>query len=256
MLGGMDRSRPSEQPAEGPVESALADALDELAPTLVEEALDRATRTGRARPLSREDRRTAIAVATIPLLELHGAQVTTRQIALAAGVAEGTLFRAFDDKVELLMSAAQQVMDPTDAVAAIEALPPTATLADEVTQLAEHLAGNARRLRRVMVAVHGILTSEEGRRAPAVRTARGAADEGGHGRFRHGRDAHLRAVSALSEAAARRLDPFRDDLRVEPEVLVRILLATTMGQGPPGLAEDAETPTAQIVDVLLHGTAR
>jgi hypothetical protein len=29
-----------------------------------------------------------------------------------------------------------------------------------------------------------------------------------------------------------------------------------MGQGPPGLAEDAETPTAQIVDVLLHGTAR
>jgi hypothetical protein len=89
-----------------------------------------------------------------------------------------------------------------------------------------------------------------------VRTARGAADEGGHGRFRHGRDAHLRAVSALSEAAARRLDPFRDDLRVEPEVLVRILLATTMGQGPPGLAEDAETPTAQIVDVLLHGTAR
>src|SRR5690606_40981582 len=52
----------------------------------------------RARPLSRADRRNAIAAATVPLLVEHGAAVTTRQIADAAGVAEGTLFRAFADK--------------------------------------------------------------------------------------------------------------------------------------------------------------
>ncbi|MCU1430433.1 MAG: DNA-binding transcriptional regulator, AcrR family, partial [Actinomycetia bacterium] len=36
-----------------------------------------------------------IVAATLPLLLEHGDRVTSRQIAEAAGIAEGTIFRAF-----------------------------------------------------------------------------------------------------------------------------------------------------------------
>ena len=52
--------------------------------------------------MSMEDRQEAIAVAAIPLLAEHGTHVTTGQIAKAAGIAEGTIFRVFKDKQELL----------------------------------------------------------------------------------------------------------------------------------------------------------
>jgi AcrR family transcriptional regulator len=239
--------------------AARVDLIDE--PAQLRPATDAgraaAPRTARARPLSRQDRREAIALATIPLLEQHGAQVSTRQIALAAGVAEGTLFRAFDDKIELLMTAAERMVDPTRTVAAIEALPDAGSLEGEVVQVAEHLAGMARRFRRVMLAVHGVLVSEEGQRAAAVRRARAAApDEGGHGRFRRGHADQARSMQAVRAAGAARLAPYAEGLRVDPETAVQLLSAMIMGQGPPGLPEDAEVATASLVDVLLHGVAR
>ncbi|RMI00506.1 TetR/AcrR family transcriptional regulator, partial [Cellulomonas triticagri] len=124
--------------------------------------------------MSRDDRRAAIALATVPLLEEHGSGVSTRQIAVAAGVAEGTLFRAFDDKVELLTAAAERALDPAEGIAAVDALPPAGSLAAELVQVAEVVAERGRRVRRIMVAVHAILASDEGRRAAAVRGARGA----------------------------------------------------------------------------------
>jgi len=50
--------------------------------------------------------------ATLPLIAQHGQKVTTKQIAAAAGVAEGTIFRVFADKNQLLDAAVQQAMDP------------------------------------------------------------------------------------------------------------------------------------------------
>jgi len=217
--------------------------------------------------MGRDERRTAIAVATIPLLELHGSQVSTRQIALAAGVAEGTLFRAFDDKVEILAAAAERAIDPTLAVEEIDALPDTGSLAGELEQVAHVMAARGRRVRRVMIAVHSILTSEEGHRASAVRAARGAdarasaGDDGArahHGphRFGPGRDARLHALVELRAAIVRRMEAYRGELRVEPELVARMLLAMMMGQGPPGLPDDAEVAVTDLVDVLLHGVAR
>ncbi len=52
--------------------------------------------------------------ATIPLLLEHGVGVTSRQIAEAAGVAEGTIFRAFGDKESLVNAAVTAFMDGTD----------------------------------------------------------------------------------------------------------------------------------------------
>lgn len=239
-------------------------------------------RTGRARPMGRDERRAAIALATVPLLEVHGAQVSTRQIAVAAGVAEGTLFRAFDDKVEILTAAAERALDPTAGVAEIDELPPAPDLAAELTQLADVMAARGRRVRRVMFAVHAILASDEGRRAAAVRGARGADPLGrpspGHAPHAdapavegppghrpgdrlplHGpsaRDARLRALAEVRAAVVRRVEAYRDELRIEPERLAHLLIAAVMGQGPPVLPDDDGVPVTELVDVLLHGAAR
>ena len=68
-----------------------------------------------------DERRKAIVEATLPLLAQYGAGVTTRQIAEAAGIAEGTIFRVFPDKPALLMAAAEETMNPSDGGAELEA---------------------------------------------------------------------------------------------------------------------------------------
>ncbi len=59
-----------------------------------------------------EDRRAALIAATIPLLREHGLDVSTRQIAQAAGVAEGTIFGVFPDKNSLVVTRADPGAGP------------------------------------------------------------------------------------------------------------------------------------------------
>lgn len=80
--------------------------------------LEEATRE-RARPMAPDDRRAAMIQAVIPLLKQHGRDVSTRQIAEACGVAEGTVFRAFKDKESLITAAIEAYFDPLPLRAAI-----------------------------------------------------------------------------------------------------------------------------------------
>jgi len=80
--------------------------------------------TRRAPALSPEERRAQIVDATIPLVLANGAAVTSKQIAEAAGVAEGTIFRAFGDKDSVIRAAVDKYLDPTpmrEGLAAIDA---------------------------------------------------------------------------------------------------------------------------------------
>jgi AcrR family transcriptional regulator len=70
-----------------------------------------------------EARREMIVDAALPLILEHGERVTTRQIADAAGIAEGTIFRAFADKDEVVAAVVARALDsaPLDeALAAID----------------------------------------------------------------------------------------------------------------------------------------
>lgn len=65
----------------------------------------------RAPALAKEERRKAIVEATLPLLLEHGPGMTTRQIAEASGIAEGTIFRVFTDKEALIEAVVERALD-------------------------------------------------------------------------------------------------------------------------------------------------
>jgi AcrR family transcriptional regulator len=69
-------------------------------------------KTMRAQPLSVDDRQSMIIDAVIPLLLEYGRAATSSQMARAAGIAEGTIFRAFGDKESLIRAAADRYLDP------------------------------------------------------------------------------------------------------------------------------------------------
>lgn len=89
----------------------------------------------RARPLSPEDRRTAILDAVIPLLKERGRSVSTKQMAEAAGVAEGTVFRAFGDKESIFSAAIARYFDPEPFRDRLRAIDPDEPTEDKVRQL-------------------------------------------------------------------------------------------------------------------------
>jgi AcrR family transcriptional regulator len=79
----------------------------------------------RASPMAPADRRAAIVDAVLPLLASRGTAVTSRELALAAGVAEGTIFKVFTDKEDLFRTAVDRVADPELTERSIRAIDPT-----------------------------------------------------------------------------------------------------------------------------------
>jgi AcrR family transcriptional regulator len=110
------------------------------------------TRTERAKPLSQDERRAAIIEAVIPLLMEHGRSVTTRQIADAAGIAEGTIFRVFPDKDSLIDGAVAKYLDSTTMNDALRAIDPTLPLEVKITSLLSLL-------RNRMTGIFGIMNA-------------------------------------------------------------------------------------------------
>lgn len=86
----------------------------------------------RAQPLSVEERQAMIIDAVIPLLIEHGRAVTSKQIAEAAGIAEGTIFRAFGDKDTLVTAAIEKYLDPEPLRQALRSIDPALPLEKKV----------------------------------------------------------------------------------------------------------------------------
>src|SRR3954470_15848117 len=73
----------------------------------------------RAPGMSVEARRAMIVHAVLPLLIEHGAGVTTSQIARAAGIGEGTIFRPFKNRTGLFNACTAEPLRPAHVLGAI-----------------------------------------------------------------------------------------------------------------------------------------
>src|SRR5580698_9152024 len=157
----------------------------------------------RAAPLSPDARRASIIAATLPLLRMYGREVTTSQIALAAGVAEGTLFRVFPHKEALISAAVASVFDPTSDEAAVARIGPELSLRDKLITAIELLQ---RRVGEVwqLFSMLGLTAPPEARRPPPPQID----------------DSRLRA------ALAKLFEPPRAEIRCAPEEAPRFLRPT------------------------------
>jgi AcrR family transcriptional regulator len=83
--------------------------------------------------LAPEDRREAIIAATRPLLYQHGRDTTTKLIAEAAGIAEGTIFRSFSTKDELFDAVLEREFDPEAFLERLAGIDPDLPLRERLT---------------------------------------------------------------------------------------------------------------------------
>jgi AcrR family transcriptional regulator len=194
------------------------------------------SRRKRVPALPPEDRRAALIQVTIPLLEEHGVGVTTRQIADAAGVAEGTIFGVFPDKASLLRAAIIEAFAPDQAVTAIRASREIPDLRQRIADIVTMLAsGTARRI-RMMMAVRTLVVGgpDEAPSLPA--------------KLAESRDRILHAVAEALEPDARRL-------RLSPIATARVVMAMVFASQSGNLGGNDEDPisSTELSALLLDG---
>ncbi len=212
-----------------------------------------AARTGRAAPLPPDERRAAILRAVRPVLLERGIAATTRELAEAAGVAEGTLFRVFTDKLSLVGQAAFVAADPADAVPDLDAIDRALSLRDRLVAVMEIGLGRIELTMRWMGILHEI-----GRVDPRPQAEREAA----------GRDGWAQWVQRQTEgeaelrAALERVIGPDPGLRVSRARAVELFNVLLVGSSMRLVdarrrgAEIVPIDPAELVDVFLDGVAR
>ncbi|OXM74319.1 MULTISPECIES: TetR/AcrR family transcriptional regulator [Amycolatopsis] len=179
--------------------------------------------------MSAEDRRRMIVRAVLPLVVEHGAAVTTAQIARAAGIGEGTIFRAFTDKDELIDACVAEALNPDGVLQAIAEIPLDQPLPDRLTEAAEALSAHLERMGALMSALH----------------SSGHLKRGGH---RKG--SRMESFTAMREAVAELFTP-EDRLRLPAEKLAAVFLSLLFSRRRD--EQQAVLTTAELIDVFLHG---
>ena len=107
----------------------------------------------RARPLALEVRQAKIIESTMPLLVEFGPGLTSKQIAEAAGVAEGTIFRAFGDKEALIDATIKKFLDPEPLRRDLRAIPRELTLDEKMFRIVDLMSKRFSDVFRVMAAI-------------------------------------------------------------------------------------------------------
>ncbi|MEV4514767.1 helix-turn-helix domain-containing protein [Dactylosporangium sp. NPDC049525] len=178
----------------------------------------------RATPMSPDHRRAMIVAAALPLVVEHGAAVTTAQVARAAGIGEGTIFRAFADKDALLAACVAEALRRDDTLAHVRAIDLDQPLADRLVEAVETLRGYLTRMGAVIGALGAAGLRRDPGELPPV-------------------DRRRESMTETVDALAGLFEPEQDRLRRDPEYLARAFHHLVMAGGEP----------ADLVELFLHG---
>ena len=192
---------------------------------MTEPVIDKAT-SGRARPLAVEDRQAMIIDAITPLLIEHGREVTSRQIAEAAGVAEGTIFRAFGDKDSLIDAAVERLLDPEPMRRELRGIDTTLAIEEKLLLVLTVMQERFGHVFRVMTAV--------GHRRPPTQSQR---------------EEFARIVADI-------LAPDLDVLAWPTERVAHIIRMIAFSTAFPQLNHGIEFAPEELTALLMHGIIR
>ncbi len=200
------------------------------------------TKRTRAKPMEPEQRRRAIIAAVVPLLVENGPTITTRQIARAAGIAEGTVYRVFEDKLDLLLAAAVETINPHGGDQALVAtLANAERLPDKMAIAVDHLRERMQKAMVVLVAL----------RTESMKSGEGSGTHPGPPAFLA--EANQARLAALTEHV---FAPHRAELRMDPEQAALVLRSLVLGAWHPGTRDQAQLSTELIVDACLGGVRK
>ncbi|MFE0421443.1 TetR/AcrR family transcriptional regulator [Streptomyces sp. NPDC058953] len=187
----------------------------------------------RAPGMSPEQRRAMIIQTAIPLIAEYGAAVTTAKIARAAGIGEGTIFRVFADKDELLEACLAEALSPEHAVRELGAIELSQPLAERLAEAADALRAHLFRMGAIAGSLH--TSGHRGGKHPGA--VRGAGREESTARIR----------TALAEL----LEPDKAALRGAPEQIAALFFGLLFTQAH--MEGEPESGTRELVDLFLHG---
>ncbi|MET3806241.1 AcrR family transcriptional regulator [Nakamurella sp. UYEF19] len=188
----------------------------------------------RAAPLPAEQRRAGIVEVALPLLRKYGSDVTTKQIADAAGIAEGTIFRVFADKESLIIAVVKQVFDPSPTIVLLESIDMTLPLRDRLRRAVEIIADRLDSVWELMSALRMMGPPEH------------------NTRFREA-IAPVHHDDRTPQALMGVIGPDVDQLRVDAPQFARMLRLVTFAGTHPRITDENPLKPDEIVDLLLDG---
>ena len=168
--------------------------------------------------------------ATERLLVERGKDVSTREIAEAAGIAEGTIFRVFATKDAIIEAIFADAFDWRPGWGEVRA---QAANADLETSLVSLVSLLQRRIRRVM-SLFAAVGFRQPQSAPEILEQRNQA---------------YHAIADL-------LRPHAADLRAHPDDAARLLHGLVLAMTHPMLTDRPIGDPREIVDLALRGLAR